>query len=121
MDRYYQHRFSLRQIENADVVSLVGTLRVLVDPAAIEGIDHHLAFTVDGATCGLHARNCVMVPTDGSGAHSRVELRRATLLAILAGKTTWSREIATGALVVSGDLATIDRIRAAFDVEGLRS
>lgn len=119
MDRYFEHRFNPRLLGLVDSATLIATLRVLVDPGKIEGIDHHVAFIVDGDECGLHVRNCVAVPTNGWGATSMVRCSRPTLLAVLAGKTTWSAAVADGSLVVTGDVATVDRIRAAFDLEGL--
>lgn len=120
MDRYFEHRFNPRLLGHVDTPTIVATLRVLVDPALIEGIDHHVAFVVDGDECGLHVRNCVAVPTNGWGATSMVRTTRAVLLAVLAGKTTWSSAVADGSLTVTGDTAVVDRIRAAFELDGLR-
>lgn len=121
MDRYLQHRFNPRLLADVDSAALLATLRVLVDPAKIEGIDHHVAFVVDGAVSGLHVRNGVVVPTDGAGAASTVRTNRGTLLGLLAGKVRWSEALASGSLAVSGETAMVDRIRSAFDLEGLRS
>lgn len=121
MDRYFEHRFNPRLLANVDTATVVATLRVLVDPDKIAGIDHHVAFVVDGDECGLHVRNCVVVPTNGWGATSMVRTSRATLLAVLSGKTFWSVAIADGSLTVTGDSGLVDAIRRAFDVEGVRS
>ena len=120
MDRYFEHRFNPRLLVHVDTPTIVATLRVLVDPALIEGIDHHVAFVVDGDECGLHVRNCVVVPTNGWGATSMVRTSRSVLLAVLAGKTTWSAAVADGSLAVTGDTGLVDRIRAAFELDGLR-
>jgi len=121
IDRYFQHRFNPRLLGDVDSAALVATLRVLVDPAKIEGIDHHVAFRVDTDTCGLHVRNGVVVPTDGAGAQSEIRISRETLLGLLSGKASWSQAQTTGELSVHGDGAAVERVRSAFDLEGLRS
>jgi hypothetical protein len=69
-------------------------------------------------TAGLHVRNSVAVPTDGWGATTMVKMSRTTLMALLSEKSTWSKELADGAIVVSGDAAIVDRVRMAFDNKG---
>lgn len=120
MDRYYEHRFNPRLLSHVATSAIVATLRVLVDPEKIMGIDHHVAFLVDGDECGLHVRNCVVVPTNGWGATSVVRMTREVLLAVLSGKKMWSDAVADGSLTVSGDGHVVDDIRRAFDVDGLR-
>ncbi|MFM9226834.1 MAG: alkyl sulfatase C-terminal domain-containing protein [Actinomycetota bacterium] len=120
MDRYFEHRFNPRLLTHVDTASIVATLRVLVDPDLIVGIDHHVAFVIDDAECGLHVRNCVAVPTNGWGATSMVRTTREVLLGVLSGRTPWSAAVADGSLVVTGDVALVDRIRAAFELDGLR-
>lgn len=121
MDRYYVHRFNPRLLTQVETAAIVATLRVLVDPDKIEGVDHHVAFVVGDDECGLHVRNGVVVPTNGWGATSVVRTARDTLIAVLSGRESWSTAVRDERIVVSGDVEVIDRIRSAFDVEGLRS
>jgi alkyl sulfatase BDS1-like metallo-beta-lactamase superfamily hydrolase len=93
-------------------------LRVVVDPDKIAGINHHIAFVVGDETAGLHVRNSVAVPTDGWGATTMVKMPRATLLVLLSERSTWSKELTDGAIVVSGDAAIVDRVRASFENKG---
>jgi len=60
-------------------------------------------------------RNCVAVPTDGSGADATVSMTRATLVAVLSGKQPWS----TADIDMSGTQAVVDAVRGCFDHEGL--
>lgn len=121
MDRFMQHSFNTRFLGDASAVGLVHTLRVLVDPEKIDGINHHVAFTIGDETCGLHVRNCVAVPTDGWGATSVVTMSRASFMGLLSGKASWSGFVADGSIKVSGDVATVDRIRLALDGKGFAS
>jgi alkyl sulfatase BDS1-like metallo-beta-lactamase superfamily hydrolase len=122
MDRFRVHRFTSRQLEGATAASIVPTLRVLLDPDRAEGIDHHLAFAVEGeATAGLHVRNGVAVPTDGAGAQSTVALDRATLVGLLTGRVQWADARAAGSVAVAGDAPAVDRVVACFEVPGFQS
>ena len=122
MDRFRVHRFTSRQLEGATAASIVHTLRVLLDPDRAEGIDHHLAFAVEGeATAGLHVRNGVAVPTDGAGAQSTISLDRATFVGLLTGRVRWSDARAAGTVAVQGDAAGADRVVACFEVPGFQS
>jgi hypothetical protein len=47
-----------------------------------------------------------------------VKMSRATLLVLLSERSTWSKELADGAIVVSGDAAIVDRVRTALDNKG---
>ncbi|MEY3265587.1 MAG: hypothetical protein RLY19_662 [Actinomycetota bacterium] len=121
MDRFMQHSFNPKFLGEASAVGLVHTLRVIVDPAKIEGINHHVAFTIGDETCGLHVRNSVAVPTDGWGATSVVTMSRVAFMGILSGKSSWSEYVADGSIKISGDAETIDRIRLALDSKGFTS
>ena len=118
MDRFMQHSFNPKFLGEASAVGLIHTLRVLFDPDAIDGVNHHVAFVIGDETAGLHVRNSVAVPTDGWGAQSMVKMSRATLLGLLSGRTLWSEELAGGAIAVSGESDTVDRIRRAFENKG---
>ena len=135
MDRYYQHRFSARLVRHHDNATIVNTLRVTLEPTLVEGIDHHVTFVVDGERHGLHVRNGVAVPAGSAGgasgsgsggasseaSASEATLSRATLIDVLSGRTTWSECVMSGAIRVSGDARTLDAVRAALDVPGLKS
>jgi alkyl sulfatase BDS1-like metallo-beta-lactamase superfamily hydrolase len=121
MDRFMVHGFNPKFLGEASAVGLVHTLRVIVDPEKIEGINHHVAFTIGDETCGLHVRNSVAVPTDGWGATSVVTMSRATFMGILSGKSSWSENVGDGSIKISGDAETIDRIRLALDSKGFMS
>ncbi|MFM8906361.1 MAG: hypothetical protein ACKOIZ_01900, partial [Actinomycetota bacterium] len=119
--RYYQHRFSARSVRLHDNATIIATLRVTLEPSLVEGVDHHVAFVIDGNRCGLHVRNGVAVPTDGTGAYSVVQLSRDTLVNVLSGRVAWSDAARNGDITVSGDSHGLDIVRKAFEVEGLRS
>jgi len=113
-----KHGFNPKFISTASVVGLIHTLRVVVDPDKIAGVNHHIAFVIGDETAGLHIRNSVAVPTDGWGATTMVKMPRETLLTLLSERTTWSKELADGNIVVSGDTGVVDRVRAAFENKG---
>lgn len=121
MHRYYQHRFSARSLRSQDSATIIATLRVTLDPERVEGVDHHLAFVIDADRCGLHVRNGVAVPTDGDKADTVVTLSRETLVNVIGGRVSWSDAVRDGSIDVTGSVSVLDSIRAAFDVEGLRS
>ena len=121
MDRLYGHNFNPRLLANTDPAAIVANLRVVLEPDLVAGIDHHVAFHVDGSECGLHVRNHVAVPTNGWGATSLVRMSKETLLAVLSGKGSWSGSVADGSIVVTGDVGTVDRIRRAFENKGMRA
>ncbi|MFM7525731.1 MAG: alkyl sulfatase dimerization domain-containing protein [Actinomycetota bacterium] len=121
MDRYYQHRFSARSVRLHDNATIIATLRVTLEPSLVEGVDHHVAFVIDGDRCGLHVRNGVAVPTDGAGAHAVAQLSRDTLVNVLSGRVAWSDAARNGDITVTGESHGLDIVRKAFDVEGLRS
>ena len=121
MDRYYGHRFQARSLQSLDNKAVISTLRVTIEPTLIEGINHHIAFVVDGEQIGLHVRNGVAVPTSGDGASSYATMSRETLVSVLANRKTWSDCVREGSITITGDAAAIDAIRTAFEVEGLRS
>ena len=118
MDRFMQHGFNPKFLGEASAVGLIHTLRVVLDPTAVDGVNHHVAFVVEDETAGLHVRNGVAVPTDGWGAQSMVKMSRATLLGLLSGRALWSEEAANGNVTVSGDVETVNRIRSAFENKG---
>jgi alkyl sulfatase BDS1-like metallo-beta-lactamase superfamily hydrolase len=116
MDRFMKHSFGARTIAHVSAVDLIHTLRVLLDPARAEGLRAHVRFVVDGESAGLLLRNCVAVPTDGTGASVEATMTRATLVGILSTKQLWSAADVT----VTGDLSVVDAFRKCFDHAGLQ-
>ena len=115
MDRFMTHTFGAKSVANAASTDLVHTLRVLLDPDKAVGVSAHACFVVDGETAGLLVRNCVAVPTDGTGADGAVAMTRATLLALLGNKTAWT----AADITVSGDASAVDAVRGCLDHESL--
>jgi alkyl sulfatase BDS1-like metallo-beta-lactamase superfamily hydrolase len=118
MDRFMVHNFNPKFLAESAATGIVHTLRVLVDPDKIAGMDHHIAFTVGAETCGLHIRNCVAVPTDGWGAHSLVTMARDTFMGVVSGRHMWSEAHTSGEITVSGDAAAVDQFRLSLDNKG---
>lgn len=121
MDRFMKHNFNPKFIQEAPAVGLIHTLRVLLDPEKVDGVNHHVAFVVGDETAGLHVRNCVAVPTDGWGAQSMVTIVRPAFLSLLSGRGKWSEFLNDGSIAISGDADAVDQIRQAFEMEGFRS
>jgi len=121
MDRFMTHNFNPKFMGEASAVGVVHTLRVLLEPSKVVGINHHVAFSIGDETCGLHIRNCVAVPTDGWGATSLVTMSRDVFIAIVSGKKLWSESTAVGDVKISGDVEMVNRIRLAFDNKGIAS
>jgi alkyl sulfatase BDS1-like metallo-beta-lactamase superfamily hydrolase len=99
----------------------VSILRVLLEPTRAEGIDIHIAFKFSQGTTGLHIRNCVAVPTDGTNVDNSITCELAVWADILSGSTTLSQAIAASALQIEGNTAHVLRALDCFDVAGLRS
>ncbi|MFM9084603.1 MAG: alkyl sulfatase C-terminal domain-containing protein, partial [Actinomycetota bacterium] len=119
--RYYRHNFNPRLTVNLPVADLVHQLRVVLDPSGLGGFDHHFAFEIDGERCGLHVRNHVAVPTEGTGAHTTVSMRRDTLTKVMAGIDSFSSQVASGDITVNGDAAALDVFRRCLENKGMSS
>lgn len=119
MDRFMQHSFNPKFVANSPAANLVHTLRVLLEPAKVEGVDHHIAFVIGDEEAGLHIRHCVAVPTNGWGATSVVRMTKQTFIEVLCGKTMWSDAQKRGDINVSGEDALVDSIRKAFENKGI--
>jgi alkyl sulfatase BDS1-like metallo-beta-lactamase superfamily hydrolase len=118
LDRYMVHNFNPKFLAESAATGIVHTLRVIMDADKIEGMNHHIAFTVGDETCGLHIRNCVAVPTDGWGAQSLVTMSRDIFMGVVSGRLPWSEAFAAGDITVSGDIAAVDRFRVSLDNKG---
>jgi len=120
--RFNTHRINKRQILSGPVSSAVSILRVLLEPTRAEGIDIHIAYNFSqGQKTGLHIRNCVAVPTDGTNVDNSITCELAVWADILSGSTTLSQAIAASALQIEGNTAQVLRALDCFDVAGLRS
>ncbi|NND74519.1 MAG: MBL fold metallo-hydrolase [Ilumatobacter sp.] len=120
--RLYRHRFSRRQILSAAPAESIHILRVLLDPDVAGGLDVHLGWRFDdGATAGLHLRNSIACPTDGSGAAPTIACTLETWADVLTGARALSAAIEAGDIAVDGDAAVVTGALAVFDVEGLRT
>jgi alkyl sulfatase BDS1-like metallo-beta-lactamase superfamily hydrolase len=120
--RFNTHRINKRQILSGPISSAVSILRVLLEPTRAEGIDIHIAFDFSqGQKTGLHIRNSVAVPTDGSGAANSITCELAVWADILSGSTTLTQATAASTLQINGDKERVLRTLACFDVVGLQS
>lgn len=120
--RFYRHRFNRKQILASPPDRTVHLLRVMLDPARSEGIDVHLAWEFPGDTrTGLHIRNCVACPTDGTGATVAIACDLETVADVLTGVLTLSTAIESGRIVVHGAVGAAQAALACFDVDGLRA
>jgi alkyl sulfatase BDS1-like metallo-beta-lactamase superfamily hydrolase len=118
MDRFMVHNFNPKFLAESSASGIVHTLRVLVDPDQIEGMNHHIAFTVGDETCGLQIRNSVAVPTDGLGAQSLVTMSRDIFMAVVSGRLPWSEAFAAGDIKMSGDASSVNQFRLSLDNKG---
>ncbi len=108
LSHHYTHRFSYRAVANSPPGRFIPTLRVLVDPARAEGMDKELAWHFpEGVRHGLHVRNSVAVPTDGTDASLSLMLSTETWAEILANKTTLSACLEAGIISVEGEESEI--------------
>ena len=119
--RFNTHRINKRQILSGPISSSVSILRVLLEPNRAEGIDIQIAFKFSQGTTGLHIRNSVAVPTDGSSATNSITCELAVWADILSGSTTLSQATAASVLQIEGNTADVLRALDCFDVAGLRS
>ena len=119
--RFNTHRISRRQILSGPISSAVSILRVLLEPTRAEGLDIEIAFKFPNGTTGLHIRNSVAVPTDGSNANHSISCELAVWADILSGSTTLSQAIAASALQIEGNASQVLHALACFDVVGLQS
>ena len=121
MDRFMRHTFSSGVLRTTPSDELIATLRVLVEPSAIEGMNHHIAFHIDDVVCGLHVRNGVAVPTTGANPDSTVVMSQKTLHALLKGSVLWSDMVAESSVSIIGDTGSVDRFRKSLENKGFSS
>ncbi|MFM7617212.1 MAG: alkyl sulfatase dimerization domain-containing protein [Actinomycetes bacterium] len=118
LSRFRTHRINRAQVLAGPVDGAVHILRVLVDPDRLAGVDLHVAVILDGERTGLHLRNHVAVPTDGTGADATASTTRAIWAEILAGRTTLAEELAAGGVTIEGDAAAVCAALGAIDLPG---
>ena len=121
MDRFMRHTFSSGVLRTTPSAELIATLRVLIEPSAIEGMNHHIAFHIDDVVCGLHVRNGVAVPTAGDNPNSTVAMSEKTLHVMLKGSALWSDLVGDGSVSITGDAGAIDKFRKALENKGFSS
>ncbi len=116
LSRFRQHRFSERVVAGWSVPDAVSILRVLVDPQELGGVDHHVAFVIDGERVGLHFRNRIACPTDGADADSTVSCTMPVWAALLAGKIDLDGAVGAGDVQLDGDVDATRSALACLDV-----
>jgi hypothetical protein len=75
----------------------------------------------DGVATGLHVRNSIACPTDGSDAQIIVECSLETWADVLTNRLALSDAIANGNIVIVGEHSLAIGALGIFDVDGLRS
>ena len=121
LSRHRTHRFSYAQVLNAHPTEFVPTLRVILVPSLVAGMETEIAWQFSGGEkVGLSIRNAVAVPTDGQQAQHCLVLSHETWAAVLSNRTTVSACIEQGTISVQGDEVQILKALAGFDHEGLR-
>ncbi len=124
--RLFRHRFSRNQILGSTPDHGVPVLRVLVDPKRAHGLDLRLAWDFgSGPVVGLHLRNSVAVPTDGSNASATICCAPDVWADLLTNRASLSDALTDGRVTVEGASdETVDAARRAlgvFEVDGLRA
>lgn len=118
--RLNTHRFSRRQVERWPIRTAVSILRVLVDPAALTGIDLRLTVELDGERTGIHFRNHVACPTDGEDGDAVLSGTRAIWDQILTGSMDLQSAMSSGDVSLDGDTAAATEALKAIDHPGFR-
>lgn len=119
--RLFRHRFSRAQVLGDVPDHCVPILRVLVDPELVDGLDIALAWDFGaGVATGLHLRNSIACPTDGSSAAIVVRCAPAVWADLLTDRAGLSEALSDGRVVITGDEAVARRALAVFEVDGLR-
>jgi alkyl sulfatase BDS1-like metallo-beta-lactamase superfamily hydrolase len=114
--RFRRPRFSIGEIMAGRPETYVHVLRVMLVPELCDGVDVEIGWQfTDGATAGLHVRNFVAAPTDGTAAAHRLELDRSTWASILAGRTSLDEAIGSELVNVHGDVDVVRSTLACFE------
>ena len=116
LSRFRTHRFSAGEVLAAPPTRFIPVLRVLLDPAAAEGLEEELAWHFPGGNrAGLKVRGCVAVATDGADASLSIGLSHETWAQILGAKLKLSDAIEQGLVSIQGPPERIKRFFAAFE------
>lgn len=116
LGRFRTHRFSAGEVLAAHPTRFIPVLRVLLDPAAAEGLEEELAWHFPGGDrAGLKIRGCIAVATDGADASLSMGLSHETWAQILGAKLKLSDAIDQGLVSIHGAPDRIKRYFAAFD------
>jgi len=117
---FYAHRVNRAAVLSAAPSMYIDLLRVTLDPTLVDGVDHHLAFEIDGTVVtGLWIRNSVAVVTNGSGADSCVATSLDTWATVVSGGSGLDALVASGEITITGDPDMTVRCLRAFDLLGL--
>ncbi len=108
LGRLNQHRVSKSQAAKWPLSRTVSVLRVFVDPDLCADIDLHVAIELGGERSGLHFRNHIACPTDGTGASATITGERTAWNSVVAGADTLADCLAVGRLRV--DPASADDV-----------
>jgi hypothetical protein len=90
------------------VNDLVHVLRVTLDPHRCGSADRHLCVAFPDGAAGLHVRNGVAVPTDGSGAELVLGIDRAAWGSVIDGRAGIAEVLASGDASASDDAAVAE-------------
>ncbi len=121
MTRHREHRVGRRQAATWDLTTAVSILRVAVNPDLLDNVDVHLAVDTGGEIAGLHFRNHVGCPTEGSGATAVLRCERSTWDEILSGALALSDAESSGAVQLTGDAVGARAGLAAVELGGFAS
>lgn len=110
LDRLAQHTISARQAATWPLERTLAVLRVLVVPERLVGVDLHVAVEVDEERAGLHFRNHVACPTDGSSADVILTCSRTVWNNLIAGGSTLNEGISSGSISIDGDAVDGDAV-----------
>jgi alkyl sulfatase BDS1-like metallo-beta-lactamase superfamily hydrolase len=120
LDRYRKHRFRRDSIV-ADPAGSVAILRVLLDPHRADGLDVHVRFEFgNDRECGLHVRNQVAVPTDGSTASISLRVDPELWAEFLTGKKSHADLVADKRAAAVGNKEDLTAVLACFDISAPR-
>lgn len=122
LSRLYRHRFSRAQVLGSPPDRSVHILRVLVDPDLAHGMDLRIGWRfADGTVTGMHLRNSIACPTDGSDAQATLVCSIETWADLLTGRLALSAALTDGSVKIDGDSVAAVRALGVFDVDGLRA
>ena len=107
-DRFHAHRFSLAQVEQAQVADVLATVRVMLDPTLCGDVDQQLTIEVSGDRAGLHVRRGVAVPTTGSDEGLQLSTSTTLWAALMANKADLTGVLAAPETTASDSAAVTE-------------